>query len=116
MPNDCWNLMTVTGTKEDIDRFFLEELKNEVPDYPHKIYRRGVEGLDFRIWSPWHPNFEWLEKLFSKYPSIWVKNMWHEEGGLAGIWIGSLKDGIKRFDWEDMCIEEEAHRFRSISC
>jgi len=113
MPNDCWNVMTVTGTKDDIDRFFLEEFKNEVPDYPHKIYRRGVEGIYFRIWSPWQPNFEWLEKLFSKYPSIWVKNMWHEEGGLAGIWIGSLKDGIKRFDWEDMCIEEEAHRFRS---
>ena len=113
MPNDCWNIITVTGSKDDIDRFFVEEFKNVNSIYPHKIYRRGIEGLDFRVWSPWGPDFEWLEKLLKKYPSIWVKNLWHEEGGLAGIWIGSVKDGIKRFDWEDMCIEEEAHRFQS---
>ena len=113
MPNDCWNIITVTGSKDDIDRFFLEEFKNENPVYPHKIYRKGVEGLDFRMWSPWEPDFEWLEKVIKKYPSIWVKNLWHEEGGLAGIWIGSVKGGIKRFDWEDMCIEEEVHRFQS---
>lgn len=106
--------MTVAGTKEEIDRFFLEEFK-DVPASAHEIYVRGVEGLKFKILSPWNPNFEWLEELLRKYPSIWVKNIWHEEGGLAGIWIGSLKSGIERFDWDDMCIEEEALRFRSIA-
>ena len=113
MPNDCWNRITVTGTKEDIEHFFLEEFKDIVPEYEPEIYRKGAEGIHFKTWSPWKPNFEWLEELLHKYPSIWLKNIWHEEGGLAGIWIASLKDGIKRFEWEDLSIEEETHRFRS---
>ncbi len=114
MPNDCWNRITVTGAKEDIDRFFLEEFKEIVPDYAREIYRKGIEGIDFKVWSRWQPDFQWLEGLLHKYPSIWVKNIWHEEGGLAGIWIGSVKAGIKMFEWEDISIDEEVHRFRSV--
>jgi len=104
--------MTVTGTKEDIYQFLIEALK-DVPDGALQMNVRGVEGLQFRLWSRWHPDFEWLESLLTKYPSIWVKVIWQEEGGLAGVWVGSEEKGIKRLEWEDMCIEENAHRFRS---
>ena len=103
--------MTVTGTKDDISRFFVEEFEG-VPDWAHEIYVKGEEGIQFRIWSRWRPDFEWLEGLLSKYPSLWIKNLWQEEGGLAGVWVGSEEKGIKRLEWEDMCIEENAHRFR----
>ena len=103
--------MTVTGTKDDISRFFVEEFEG-VPDWAREIYVKGEEGIQFRIWSRWRPDFEWLEGLLSKYPSLWIKNLWQEEGGLAGVWVGSEEKGIKRLEWEDMCIEENAHRFR----
>ena len=38
----------------------------------------------------------------------WVKNEWYEEGGLAGVWIGSKKEDklyIKELQWEDITIE-----------
>ena len=113
MPNDCWNSMTVTGTREDIDRFFVEEFK-DVPEWALKVHVRGVEGLIFRLWSRWSPDFKWLEGLLEKYPSLWVKNSWKEEGGLAGVWVGSKANEIQRLEWQDMCIEEESHRFREI--
>jgi len=113
MPNDCWNTMTVTGSKEEIELFFNEECKN-LRDTVFTLYVRGVEGIQFKLWSAWHPDFNWLESLIIKYPSIWVKNIWHEEGGYAGVWIGSVEKGIQRFDWDDMCIEEEYHRFRPV--
>jgi hypothetical protein len=114
MPNDCWNHFTITGNKEDIKRFLEDELK-EPPEWALKIHHKGDEGLSFRLWSRWQPDFNWLESLLTKYPSLWVKNVWDEEGGYEGVWIGYLKDGkaeIKHMEWMGMCIEEWAHRFR----
>ena len=110
MPNDCWNRMTLVATKEDIDRFLTEEFI-DVPEWAYEIYVKGVEGLQFKLWSRWQPDFQWLEGLLIKYPSMWIKNFWQEEGGLAGVWVGSSKKGVKRLQWEDMCIEENAIRF-----
>ena len=114
MPNDCWNRMTVTGTEEDVGRFYVEEFK-DAPEWAYEIIVKGVEGIQFRLWSRWQPDFVWLEGLLKKYPSLWVKNIWHEEGGLAGVWIGGgdSKGEIKRLEWHDMCSEENAHRFRT---
>ena len=113
MPNDCWNNMTVTGNEEDISRFYVEEFK-DAPEWAYEIYVKGVEGIQFRLWSRWQPDFVWLEGLLKKYPSLWVKNIWREEGGMAGVWIGGGSGGeIKRLEWDDMCIEENTHRFRT---
>ena len=111
MPNDCWNKITVTGSKEDIDRFYKEEFEG-VPEWALEIYVSGVEGLQFKLWSRWQPDFHRLEGLLEKYPSIWLKNVWCEEGGLAGVWVGSLEKGIQRLEWEEMCNEELDYRFR----
>ena len=111
MPNDCWSQITITGKKYLVDRFFADEF-NEIPSWAHEIFVKGEEGLQFKLWSRWNPDFDWLEGLLTKYPGIWVKNIWQEEGGLAGVWIGSEEKGIKRLEWEDMCIEENSYRFR----
>jgi hypothetical protein len=55
-------------------------------------------GLSFHIWSRWLPDFPWLEGLHKKYPLIWIKNIWKEERGKAGVWVGD-KDNIQRFVW-----------------
>ena len=115
MPNDCWNNLTITGTSKEIDEFFATEVC-DVPAWVFTIQRRGVEGIQLRMWSDdGRPHYEWLESLLVQYPSCWIKNVWHEEGGKAGVWIGSKQNGIRQFEWDDLCLEERAHRFRQSS-
>lgn len=109
MPNDCWNHMTITATADELATLIRTEFAN-VPDWALLIKHRGAEGVVLNLWSRWHPDFEWLEKLTVTYPSCWVKNEWSEEGGMAGVWVGSQERGIQRLEWQDMCIEEKVHR------
>jgi len=112
MPNDCWNEMTVTGTQEEIDQFATAEFV-EAPAWALTVHSRGAEGIQFRLWSnDGMPDYDWLKGLLVQYQSLWIKNVWQEEGGKAGVWIGSRLNGISRFEWDDMCLEEKAHRFR----
>ena len=83
MPNHCWNKITITGSKEDIYEFTKNECK-DVPEWALKIHDKGLRGIYFDIWSPWVADFEWLESLLVKYPSVWVKDLWHAEDGQAG--------------------------------
>ena len=116
MPNDCWNHITITADKDDL----IQIMKNEFAKYEGKeeifsISQRGDEAVRLRIWSAWHPDFQWLESLLRKYPSCWVKNEWTVEDGQAGVWLGTVREGkeeIRQFLWEDMSIEEEVYRFR----
>jgi hypothetical protein len=67
------------------------------------------------MYSKNQPDFKWLDSLLDKYPNCWVKNEWNEEGGLAGVWVGSVIDNkkiIKEMDWRDLSIEEQHYFFR----
>ena len=113
MPNDCWNEMTITGASGELVQFVAHELAG-IPDWALTFQRRGIEGIQFRLWSnDGMPEYGWLEGLLVQYPSFWSKNVWCEEGGKAGVWIGSRAGGVRRFEWDDMCLEEKAHRFRA---
>ena len=117
MPNDCWNNLTITGNQADINKIVDEEFK-DVPEWAVDIKKRGLEAAIIRLWSPWKPDYNRLEKLIQTYKSCWIKDEWMEEGGSAGVWIGSYRSGeklIQKMVWEDMCIEEEYHRFRKES-
>jgi len=112
MPNDCWSNLVVTGASEEIERFLANEFVG-IPDWAFVIQQRGIEAIKFKLWSPSIPDYMWLEGLLINYNTLWIKNIWNEEGGMGGIWIGSNQGGIRTFQWEDMCIEEWAHRFRT---
>ena len=107
--------MTITANKDDITKLLAEEFVKYENKELFSISEVGQEAAKFRIWSAWHPDFDWLESLLTKYPSCWVKDIWIVEDGQAGVWIGTERKGekeIRQFLWDDMCIEEEAHRFR----
>ncbi len=114
MPNDCWNNLTITADEAELEACMKEEFKG-VPEWALTIRHRGIEGVYLKLWSAWSPDFKWLHSLLDKYPTIWIKNSWHEEGGMEGVWVGTKKYGevvIKDIAWEGMCSEEEFHRFR----
>jgi len=115
MPNDCWNHLTITASKEELTQILDDERFKAAPEWALKIKDRGVQGVVLNLWSRWQPDFEWLEGLIEKYKTAWIKNQWNEEGGCAGIWIGSMRTGekiIKELDWEDLCLEEGSYLFR----
>lgn len=115
MPNECWNYITITATKEELAELIDREFNSYTED-TFEILRRGSEAIEFKLWTQWHPNFEWLESLLTIYPSCWIKNYWSVEDGQAGIWIGTVKQGksdIRSFGWEEMSIEEEMYKFRT---
>jgi len=109
--------MTIAASESDLNALMETEFI-DVPEWAINIHQRGQRGVILRLWSAWAPNYTWMETLLSRYPSCWIKNEWREEGGLAGVWSGSLVEGqrvIRRMDWEDMSLEEEMHVFRSAS-
>ena len=115
MPNDCWSHVTFTAKKEELDAFLENEFK-DVPDWALKIKARGQGGVVLNLWSRWVPDFAWFERMLDTYPSAWIKNEWSEEGGGEGVWIGTKRDGvehIQHMEWQGMCLEEEAERFKT---
>ena len=112
MPNDCWNHLTITANVPDL--YNIMHGFKDIPEGAIKIFEQGKEGVYMKLWSRWSPDFDMLEGLLSKYPSCWIKNEWSEEGGKAGVWVGSLRSGekqVSRLEWDDMCVEQRMHRF-----
>jgi hypothetical protein len=112
MSNDCWNEMTVTGSKEDIQSFLQQEFVG-LPDWAHTKHVTSETGLQFKLWSSLQPNFQWMEGLLEKYPSLLVKNLWYEQSGTAGVWVGSKEKGIKTLQWDDLPLEEMSSIFQN---
>jgi hypothetical protein len=124
MPNDCWNHITITcenpSVPDELNSLVMNELQHKVNDeYIYnetvEMKKRGRRGIMFYIWSPWNPDFEWLEGLILKYPNCWIKNEWSEEGGFAGVWIGRVDNNneplIESLTWDDICIEGKHYLF-----
>ena len=120
MPNDCTSIITITCDDEELLTKFIEtELKsiekhNTTYHEVLKIHKRGKKGIIFKLWSAWIPLFDWLENMLDIYKYFWIKNEWHEEGGMAGVWVGFMKDNIpiiNQLNWKDLSIEEEYHLF-----
>ena len=121
MPNDCWNNITITcDDLEELNNLFINELtREEGPDYEEEFYyyknihieKRCLKGAKIRQLTAWTPDYEWLESLLTKYPNCWIKNEWNEEGGNAGVWVGSAKKEIQSMQWEDLSIEANHYIF-----
>ena len=121
MPNDCWNNITIIcEDSKELDKLFINELtREEDRDYGIEFYyyknitiqKKCFNGIIFQQLTAWKPQYEWLESLLTKYPNCWVKNEWNEEGGIAGVWVGSVKNGIQSISWEDLSIEAKYYIF-----
>jgi hypothetical protein len=109
MPNDCWNHMTIKATNEQIRQILTVECRH-LPDWVYVQKQVGRKALAFRIWSRWDPDVKFMTHLFDKYPGIWIKNIWDEEGGAAGVIVGT-KDNVTHMKWQEGCIEEWADRY-----
>ena len=117
MPNDCTNIITIIcKNQENLSKFIENELQT-IKNYNSenheivKILKQGKYGIILNLWSAWKPDYEWTEKLLNTYEDFWIKDEWHEEGGLAGVWVGFTKENneidIKHLTWSDLSIEEE---------
>ncbi len=123
MPNDCWNYITITcDDSEELNNLHTNELtREEGLDYEERFYyykniniqKKCMNGLKFKQLTASKPDYKWLETLLSKYPNCWIKNEWNEEGGNAGVWVGSTKKGIQTMCWEDLSIEENYYIFET---
>lgn len=117
MPNDCYNKITIVckdkPVPDELNTLIITELQHKengiyVYNNTIELIKKGSLGIIFELWSAWNPDYEWLATLLNKYPHFWIKNEWYEEGGMAGVWVGFVKDNepiIKNFTWEDICIE-----------
>ena len=114
MPNDCYNVLTVTSETsiDELTKLINNEI-NAISDVT--ILIRGNRGIKCEFISAWTPDFNWLETLLENYPTCWIKNEWKEEGGMAGVWIGRLEFGVKQvtnMSWVDLSLEEEYYLFQ----
>ena len=121
MPNSCWNVFTIIGETDVIEQIYETELKQlediiSPEDKPiiHFI-KRSDTGIKFELYSKWEPDKEWINNLMSKYPSVFLKNEWSEEGGCAGVIVGGTLHNkvypIKEMSWVDVPIEDEFHPY-----
>jgi len=104
MPNDCWNNITLKATEAQIAEILTTEFTN-VPKWAFKLFRVGKGAAEFKLWSAWGPNKDLMNRLIRKYPGIWIKNEWSEEGGFAGVIVGDAEN-LQDFGWDEGCIEE----------
>ena len=111
MPNTCWNFITLKASETQIEQILSCEF-TEVPRWAFQLFRIGKGALQFKIWSPWEPKKDLVNRLVTTYPGLWLKNEWNEEGGAAGVIVGSAEN-LKELTWNEGCIEEWSDCWRS---
>lgn len=108
MPNECSNRFVLACSNvEEFNALVARELTHD----QITIDLLGARAVKFTQVTAWQPDFTWLERLITNYPTCWIKNEWIEEGGTAGVWIGSV-NGIKSMSWQDMSLEEQHDLFQ----
>lgn len=81
-----------------------------------KILNEGSGALILSFTTAWCPPSAFFESLVQKYPDIWLHCEWNEEGGMAGIFVASMKNKkleVQQMEWADWSMEEWAHRMQS---
>ena len=111
MPNDCWNKLHIAAEEDVITTMYNNEF-SDINKESSKVEKYS-RGLIIKMWSPWEPDYLWLETLIDKYECN-IKNEWNEEGGYSGVWLGSKKNNEKnvtKLMWDYLCIEGLNHHF-----
>jgi hypothetical protein len=82
--------------------------------YNFRISHTGETGLELVFTTAWDPPYAFFEYLLKKFPDLWIKCDWIEEGGMAGVFVGKTQDNevvIKHLEWDDWCLEEFCYHF-----
>ena len=106
MANTCWNRLTIWGTTAQIRQLiaFFAAYQGE-----QTILKAGKGCLRVKVESKWQPARALMDNLFAEAPGIWLKNEWYEEGGSAGILVGT-QNALQTLTWEEGCLEETIAR------
>jgi hypothetical protein len=76
--------------------------------YNFRFEHKGSGALEMKFTTAWDPPYHFFAYLLGKYPDLWLKCDWIEEGGEAGVFVGRTKEGeveIKNLEWSDWCLE-----------
>ena len=123
MTNDCWNEIEIAAEEDIIKQIYFNELKPIIQQFQrmayapnHRLTRLCKKGIIIKMWSPNEPDYKFLEKLLEKYQKVHIKNLWTEEGGYGGAWVGSYdhkkqETKIENFRWDELCIEGYNYHF-----
>ena len=141
MPNNCWNKVRLSANPSVIQELLESDFSfaaiRPIPEtldeknwndwcsknwgtkwdrYDYKLEDSGKEALLMYFNTAWSPACVLYQYLLRKYPDMWLRCDWDEEGGEAGIFVGYTdKQGnvqIHSLAWDDWCLEEYAHKFR----
>lgn len=140
MPNECEVILTITGDRATIFELVKSQLNFptflpiplDVEDpqewcithwgcrsnrYNFNIHKKGLKGIKCFFTTSWTPPYSFLLHLLKKFPDLWIKAEWREEGGFAGVWIGqgSPEEGplVQSLEWQDLNREAEFFEFMS---
>ena len=118
MPNECRNRIIITCEDcEHLNNLVQYELTREVGksyNYYDKnitIHKQSVNGIKFTQITPNEPDYALLKKIVLKFPMVWIKNEWIEEGGKAGILLYNYEAGIQSHTWNDLSIDSRYRHF-----
>ena len=54
------------------------------------------------------PCYDYLSELLQVYPACWMKNEFHSEEGLCGVWIGQMENNVPKIQehsWRELSYE-----------
>lgn len=86
--------------------------------FDYKLEDEGQAALILNFTTAWGPPYKIFVYLLEKYPDLWLKCDWSEEGGMAGLFIGRTKEGkveVQKMKWPDWCMEEWSYNFRKTN-
>lgn len=101
-------LQDLSGEDDRWYKWNLENWGTKWDRYNFRFENKGSGALQIKLTTAWDPPYHFFEFLLKKYPDLWLRCDWMEEGGEAGVFIGRTKEGeveIKNLEWSDWCLE-----------
>ena len=117
MPDDCFNhLMIVCHDSKQITNLHYNELNKKFVDI-NSIHKTEL-GIIVNIWTTNYPDYEWLDQLVENYPECWIKNIWENDSGTAGVFTAGKLLGEKcqrqSVQWGDLTLEGKYFYFGEV--
>jgi hypothetical protein len=104
----------ISGEDERWYTWRLENWGTKWDRYDYTVEHVGQGGIVVKFTTAWSPPTKFFKYLVEKYPDIWLKCDWSEEGGEAGVFLvytnTDKKVDVNELTWNDWCMEEYHHR------